>query len=201
MYRFFLKRLIDIIVAIIFLVFFLPLLIIVTILLLFYNQGKPFFLQKRPGKNEVIFKVMKFRTMNNKRDSEGNLLPDSERLTRLGSFLRKTSLDEAPQVFNILKGDMSIIGPRPLLPEYLSLYNERQRKRHNVRPGATGWAQVNGRNQISWEQKFDYDVWYVENYNFLLDLKIFFKTIMKIYKKEGINSANMATTKKFQGNG
>ncbi len=200
MYKFFFKRLLDFIIAFIALFIFSPMLILITLLLLFSHKGQPFFLQKRPGKDGKIFKVIKFKTMNNKRDSSGNLLPDEERLTKTGIFIRKTSLDETPQVINILKGDMSIVGPRPLLPEYLSLYNEEQQKRHHVKPGITGWAQVNGRNAISWEQKFEYDVWYVENLNFFLDVKIFFKTFVKMIKSEGINTKNVATTIKFKGN-
>ena len=163
------------------------------------NQGKPFFFQKRPGKNEKIFKVIKFNTMHNKKDAAGVLLSDAARLTKLGIFVRKTSLDEIPQLFNVLKGDMSLIGPRPLLPEYLSFYNTMQKKRHNVKPGITGWAQVNGRNAISWERKFEYDVWYVENISFFLDLNIFLKTFTKVFKSEGINTQNEATTTKFEG--
>ena len=168
MYKFFFKRFLDIVIALITLGIFSPLLIFVFILLLISNKGKAFFFQERPGRNGKIFKVIKFRTMNNKKDENGNLLPDNKRLTRLGIFLRKISFDEGPQVINILKGDMSIIGPRPLLPEYLALYSDEQKKRHNVKPGITGWAQVNGRNAISWKQKFEYDIWYVKNLSFLL---------------------------------
>jgi lipopolysaccharide/colanic/teichoic acid biosynthesis glycosyltransferase len=164
------------------------------------NQGKPFFFQKRPGKDEKIFQVIKFKTMNDKKGADGELLPDADRLTKVGVFVRKTSLDEIPQLLNVLKGDMSLIGPRPLLPEYLPLYNETQKKRHNVKPGITGWAQVNGRNAISWKKKFEYDVWYVENLSFLLDVKIIFKTIIKVVRSEDINTENQATTVKFTGN-
>ena len=179
---------------------FLPVIFGVTVFLFVANQGKPFFFQLRPGKNERIFKIIKFKTMNDKKDVDGNLLPDAQRLTKIGEFVRKTSLDELPQLFNVLKGDMSIIGPRPLLPEYLPLYNETQRKRHEVRPGITGWAQVNGRNAISWQQKFDYDVWYVDHFTFLLDLKIVYLTIKKVFKREGITAENSVSAEAFKGN-
>jgi lipopolysaccharide/colanic/teichoic acid biosynthesis glycosyltransferase len=177
-----------------------PILVVVTILLYFANDGKPFFFQIRPGKNAKLFRIIKFKTMNDRKDSTGNLLADAERLTKIGQFVRKTSLDEIPQLLNVLKGDMRLIGPRPLLPEYLPLYNEFQIKRHEVKPGITGWAQVNGRNAISWEQKFEYDVWYVKNCNFVLDLSILFLTIKKVLIKEGINTEGQATTKAFKGN-
>jgi undecaprenyl phosphate N,N'-diacetylbacillosamine 1-phosphate transferase len=199
MYKFFFKRFFDVAIALIALVIFSPLLFLVFLLLLISNQGNPFFFQKRPGLNGEIFKVIKFKTMNEKKDTHGNLLPDAKRLTKLGIFLRKTSFDEVPQVINILKGDMSIIGPRPLLPEYLPLYNKTQKKRHNVKPGITGWAQINGRNAISWKKKFEYDVWYVENRSFLLDVKIFFKTFFKVLKSEGVNKEGEITTTKFKG--
>jgi undecaprenyl phosphate N,N'-diacetylbacillosamine 1-phosphate transferase len=200
MYKIFFKRFFDVVIALITIVIFSPLLFLVFLLLLISNQGNPFFFQKRPGLNGKIFKVIKFKTMNDKRDAHGNLLPDDKRLTKLGIFLRKTSFDEGPQVINILKGDMSIIGPRPLLPEYLPLYNEQQKKRHDAKPGITGWAQINGRNAISWKKKFEYDVWYVENVSFLLDLKIFFSTFLKVFKPEGVNTIDQATTLKFNGN-
>ena len=168
--------------------------------LYFYNKGTPFFFQKRPGKHGKIFKVIKFKTMNDKKDNKGNLLPDELRLTALGKFVRKTSLDEIPQLLNVLKGEMSLIGPRPLLPQYLPLYSVEQSKRHNVKPGITGWAQVNGRNAISWQKKFEYDVWYVNNISMILDIKIFFKTIEKVFKTEGINKEGEATTTRFEGN-
>lgn len=176
-----------------------PIFLIVTIGLFFANKGKPFFVQLRPGENGKIFKIIKFKTMNDKNDIYGNLLSDEERLTKLGTFVRKTSLDEIPQLLNVLKGDMSLIGPRPLLPEYLLLYNEFQRQRHNARPGITGWAQVNGRNAISWTQKFEYDVWYVNNISFSLDFKILLRTIQKVIKREDINAANVATIERFKG--
>jgi undecaprenyl phosphate N,N'-diacetylbacillosamine 1-phosphate transferase len=199
MYKFFFKRFFDVAIALIAIVIFSPLLFFVFLLLLISNQGNPFFFQKRPGLNGTIFKVIKFKTMNEKRDAHGSLLPDAKRLTKLGIFLRKTSLDEGPQVLNILKGDMSIIGPRPLLPEYLPLYNKTQKKRHDVKPGITGWAQINGRNAISWKKKFEYDVWYVENRSFLLDVKILFKTFFKVLKSEGVNKEGEITTTKFKG--
>ncbi|MGO3708354.1 sugar transferase [Mesonia hippocampi] len=200
MYKNYFKRIFDFLAAFFGLLLLSPIFIIVTIGLFFANQGKPFFFQARPGKDEKIFKIIKFKTMNDKKDTEGNLLSDAERLTKIGSFVRKTSLDEIPQLINVLKGDMSLIGPRPLLPQYLPLYNEEQKKRHQVRPGITGWAQVNGRNAISWEQKFIYDVWYVEHCSLLLDIKILLKTIQKVFKSEGINAEGQVTTEAFNGN-
>jgi len=195
----YLKRFIDIILSLISILFLSPFFIIIIIGLFFANNGHPFFVQKRPGLNEKIFKIIKFKTMNDKKDSKGNLLSDFERLTPLGALIRKTSLDEIPQLINVLKGDMSIIGPRPLLPEYLTLYNYTQRKRHNVRPGITGWAQINGRNSISWSNKFELDIWYVENLSFLTDFKIFLLTIKKVLKSEGISSNNHVTIEPFNG--
>ena len=200
MYRHFLKRIIDFILGLIGFILLSPIFLVVLILLMINNLGKPFFFQKRPGKNEKIFKVIKFKTMNDKKGKNGELLPDADRLTKVGIFVRKTSLDEIPQLINVLKGDMSLIGPRPLLPEYLPLYSEVQKKRHNVKPGITGWAQVNGRNAISWKKKFEYDVWYVENLSFILDMKILFKTVVKVVKSEDINTENQATTTRFEGN-
>lgn len=200
LYRIFFKRVIDFSFALIGLIIFSPILIIVTIGLFFANAGKPFFIQLRPGKNEKIFKIIKFKTMNDKKDSVGNLLSDEERLTKIGKIIRKISLDEIPQLINVLIGDMSLIGPRPLLPEYLVLYNEIQKQRHNLRPGITGWAQVNGRNAISWEQKFIYDVWYVNNLSLFLDIKIFLLTVKKVFISEGIHSKGVATTEHFKGN-
>lgn len=200
MYRKLFKPLIDFFVAFAGLLVLIPLLLIVSILLAFANKGNPFFFQKRPGKDERIFKIVKFRTMTNEKDKNGNLLPDEERLTGIGKIVRKTSIDEIPQLVNVLLGDMSLIGPRPLLPQYLNLYNRRQKKRHNVRPGITGWAQVNGRNAISWKQKLEYDAWYVENISIGLDIKIIIRTIKKVVLREDINTANMATTEPFNGN-
>jgi lipopolysaccharide/colanic/teichoic acid biosynthesis glycosyltransferase len=177
-----------------------PLFLLVTFALAIANNGKPFFIQKRPGKNGRLFNIIKFKTMTDKKDTHGNLLPDAQRLTAVGKFVRKTSLDELPQLINVLKGDMSFVGPRPLLPQYLPLYNEEQRKRHDVKPGITGWAQVNGRNAISWEQKFELDVWYVNNQSFVLDIKILFLTVKKVFVSEGINTAGQATTERFKGN-
>lgn len=199
MYKLLVKPTIDFLSSIVGLILFLPLFIVVTILLIFANNGKPFFFQSRPGKNGKIFKIMKFKTMNDRKDADGKLLPDAQRLTTIGKFVRKTSLDELPQLLNVLKGDMSLIGPRPLLTHYLHLYNDFQNRRHEIKPGITGWAQVNGRNAISWDKKFEYDVWYVDNVSLLLDIKILFKTILKVFKSDGINAANAATTEPFSG--
>lgn len=201
LYKKLLKPLLDILIAIIGLVLSSPIFILVTIGLAIANSGRPFFFQLRPGKDERIFKLIKFKTMNEKKDENGQLLPDKERLTQVGKFVRKTSLDEIPQLINILKGDMSLIGPRPLLVKYLPLYTDFQKRRHEVKPGITGWAQVNGRNAISWEEKFKLDVWYVDHQSFGVDVKIFFKTIGKIIKSEGINAQGQATTKPFTGEG
>ncbi len=201
MYSLFLKRFIDFTLSLIALMIISPILLIVTILLYIVNQGKPFFTQERPGKNARIFRVIKFKTMNDKKDLNGKLLPDKERLTPIGQLVRSTSIDELPQLINVLKGDMSLIGPRPLLVKYLPLYNEKQARRHEVKPGITGWAQVNGRNAISWEQKFDYDVWYVDNISFILDISIIFKTLKKVIFRENINSNTSATMEAFKGSG
>ncbi|WP_313095241.1 sugar transferase [Empedobacter sp.] len=200
MYKHFFKRVFDFFIALIGLIVLSPIFIFVTIGLYFANQGKPFFFQARPGLNEKIFKIIKFKTMNDKKDPNGNLLSDAERLTPIGAFVRKTSLDEIPQLINVLKGDMAIIGPRPLLPQYLPLYNETQKRRHNVRPGITGWAQVNGRNAISWQKKFELDVWYVDNISLILDVKIFFLTIKKVFVREGISQEGQVTMEAFNGN-
>lgn len=200
MYAVFFKRILDFILSLIGFILLSPIFLIVWILLLIANEGKPFFLQPRPGKNERIFKIIKFKTMNDKKDADGHLLPDEKRLTAIGKFVRKTSLDEIPQLLNVIKGDMSLIGPRPLLVEYLPLYSECQKRRHEVKPGITGWAQVNGRNAISWKKKFEYDVWYVDHLSFLLDVKIFFLTIKKVFKSEGISSDRAATMERFTGN-
>ena len=200
MYTNYLKRLFDLLLSLIGFILLSPLFVFITIFLAIANSGKPFFFQLRPGKAEEIVKVIKFKTMNDKKDKDGNLLPDSERLTGIGNFVRKTSLDEIPQLLNVIKGDMSLIGPRPLLVEYLPLYNQTQKRRHEVRPGITGWAQVNGRNAISWKQKFEYDVWYVDHISISLDIKIFWMTISKVFKSEGISSTTSATMEKFEGN-
>lgn len=197
MYRFFLKRFIDIIISTIGLILSFITTIPTALCLVIANNGSPFFFQLRPGKNGKLFRIVKFKTMNDKRDKQGNLLPDEKRLTPIGKLVRKLSIDELPQLINVLKGDMSLIGPRPLLPEYLTLYNSEQARRHEVRPGITGWAQVNGRNSISWKKKFEYDVWYVDNLSFALDAKIFWLTIIKIFKREGISSAKSATMERF----
>ena len=200
MYKFFFKRSIDFVGAVLALVLLSPVFITIMVVLFFANKGKPFFYQMRPGKNSVLFKIVKFKTMNDKKDTQGNLLPDALRLTKMGNFVRKTSLDEIPQLWNVLKGEMSLIGPRPLLIQYLELYNDFQKKRHQIRPGITGWAQVNGRNAISWQQKFEYDVWYVENCTFVLDCKIVLLTLKKVFKSEGISARDSATIEEFKGN-
>lgn len=199
MYPSFFKRLIDVSISLIGIVALSPLLFIITISLVIANDRKPFFYQKRPGKDDVIFTIIKFKTMNDRTDGQGNLLPDFERMTKIGQYIRKYSLDEIPQLFSVLKGDMSLIGPRPLLVEYLPRYSANQRKRHKVKPGITGWAQVNGRNSISWEQKFELDVYYVENLSFFLDMEIVMKTIIKVFKQEGVNSSDSDTMSMFEG--
>ena len=201
MYIHFLKRIIDF--SIVFCVLFViwPILLLITIWLHFANKGTgAFFTQERPGKNGKIFKVIKFKTMTDERDADGNLLPDADRLTKVGRLVRSTSIDELPQLIYVLKGDMALIGPRPLLPQYLPLYSKEQARRHEVRPGITGWAQVNGRNAISWTKKFELDVWYVDHCSFLLDVKIIVLTIKKVFAREGISSDTSATMEKFTGN-
>lgn len=200
MYKNYFKRVVDFTMALVALICLSPIFIIITIGLFFANQGHPFFLQSRPGKRERIFTIVKFKTMNDMKDDAGNLLSDAERLTKIGAFVRKTSLDEIPQLLNVIKGDMSLIGPRPLLTSYLPLYNEFQKRRHDVRPGITGWAQINGRNAISWKEKFELDVFYVENVSFLLDLKIILTTVMNVIQSKDINQADHATISKFDGN-
>lgn len=200
MYRNFIKPFFDFVVALIGLVILSPVLLIVIVLLAIANKGKPFFFQLRPGKYGKIFKIVKFKTMTDERDANGDLLPDSKRLTAVGTIVRKTSIDEIPQLWNVVNGKMSLIGPRPLLPQYLEIYTPEQQRRHEVKPGITGWAQVNGRNAISWTKKFEYDVWYVDHQSFWLDLKIIFLTIKKVLISEGINTENMATTEPFNGN-
>jgi lipopolysaccharide/colanic/teichoic acid biosynthesis glycosyltransferase len=200
LYKFFFKSFIDKCIAIIVLLLASPVILVVFCLLGIANDGKPFFYQKRPGRGGHIFSIIKFKTMNDRKDVNGNLLSDAERLTPIGAFVRKTSLDELPQLVNVLLGDMSLIGPRPLLVEYLPLYSERQMKRHEVKPGITGWAQINGRNTVDWPERFEMDVWYVEHLSFLLDLKIIWRTIFKVVKSEGVSSGTSATMEKFQGN-
>ena len=201
MYKNFFKRIIDFTLSLIGFVIISPIFIILWIWLTIANKGAgALFFQERPGKNERIFKVIKFKTMTDQRDASGNLLPDAERLTKVGKFVRSTSLDEIPQLLNVIKGDMSLIGPRPLLVQYLPLYNDTQRRRHEVRPGITGWAQVNGRNAISWTHKFEYDVWYVDNISLSLDVKILVRTILKVFKREGISSDTSSTMEAFRGN-
>lgn len=200
MYKYFLKRVIDLIIVFCVLSIIWPILLIIAIWLHFVNKGAGvFFTQARPGKNARIFKVIKFKSMIDERDADGNLLPDKERLTKVGRFVRSTSIDELPQLINVLKGDMALVGPRPLLPQYLSLYSKEQARRHEVRPGITGWAQVNGRNAISWTKKFELDVWYVDHCSFRLDVKIIFLTIKKVFIREGISKEGMATTVRFNG--
>lgn len=200
MYKYLIKRVFDLIFSILGIILLSPVFLILSMLLLISTKENPFFFQKRPGREEKIFKLIKFKTMTNDIDRDGKLLSDEVRLTKIGIFIRKTSLDEIPQLINVLKGEMSFIGPRPLLVEYLPLYNIEQKKRHKVKPGITGWAQVNGRNAISWEKRFEYDVWYVENMSFLLDLKILFLTLKKVLVSEGINSGTNVTMEKFTGN-
>jgi undecaprenyl phosphate N,N'-diacetylbacillosamine 1-phosphate transferase len=199
MYRLCFKYVLDFVLALIIIIFLLPIFFIIWLLILFKLGGPVLFSQKRSGKNEKLFRIYKFRTMTDKKDEFGNLLPDDERITRLGGFLRKTSLDELPQLFNVLKGNLSLIGPRPLLVDYLPLYNDFQRRRHEVKPGITGWAQINGRNAITWDEKFKFDIWYIENQSFVLDMKIIFLTIRKVFNSEGINSDNTTTMERFNG--
>ena len=199
MYRNIIKPVLDFLTALIAFIVLSPIFVVVMIGLWFANNGKPLFYQLRPGKGERIFRIIKFKTMNDRCDANGQLLPDAERLTKIGAFVRKTSLDEIPQLLNVLKGDMSVIGPRPLLPQYLPLYNETQKRRHEVKPGITGWAQVNGRNAISWEKKFELDVWYVDHQSFVLDLKILLLTVKKVFIREGISQEGQATMEEFRG--
>ena len=201
MYQKYIKRIFDIFFSFVALVVLSPVLVIVYIWLTIANKGAgALFIQDRPGKNEKIFKIIKFKTMTDERDVNGELLPDDKRLTAVGKFVRSTSIDELPQLINVLKGDMSLIGPRPLLPKYLPLYNEEQKRRHSVRPGITGWAQVNGRNSLSWTERFKLDIYYVDNLSFKLDLKLFFRTIKKTVQREGINQDGSATMESFNGN-
>ena len=201
MYQHCIKRIFDFILVFCTLAIIWPIFLIITLWLYFANRGTgTFFMQERPGKHGKIFKVIKYKTMTDERDENGNLLPDEKRLTKIGKFIRSTSIDELPQLINVLKGDMALIGPRPLLPQYLPLYSKEQARRHAVRPGITGWAQVNGRNAISWTKKFELDVWYVDHCSFLLDLKIIFLTIKKVFVREGISSDTSVTMEAFTGN-
>ena len=201
MYKRFLKRWLDFAIVLCVLLVIWPILAVIAVWLHFANKGAgAFFTQERPGKDGKIFKVIKFKSMTDERDGEGRLLPDAERLTRVGRFIRSTSLDELPQLLNVLKGDMALVGPRPLLPEYLPLYSREQARRHEVRPGITGWAQTHGRNAISWTEKFQLDVWYVDHVSFAVDLKVVFLTVKKVFEREGISQEGQATMEKFAGN-
>lgn len=199
LYRHYGKRFIDLVISCIAFGLLLPVIALITVLLCLVNRGNPFFFQHRPGRHGRIFRLLKFRTMNNRKDAAGNLLPDEVRLTGFGKFIRKTSLDELLQLINVIKGEMSLIGPRPLLTEYLPLYSARQNRRHEIRPGITGWAQVNGRNAISWEEKFELDIWYVDHLSWQLDNKILWLTIKKVFKTEGISQQGHATMPYFKG--
>lgn len=200
MYKFVFKRLLDFTLSIVGLLIIAPLMLVIWILLLINNRNNgAFYLQTRPGKHRKLFKVIKFKTMNDKRNNVGELLPDNERITKFGRIIRSLSIDELPQLINVLKGDMSLVGPRPLLVEYLPLYSKNQARRHEVKPGMTGWAQVNGRNAISWEQKFGYDVWYVDNLSLWLDIKILFLTVKRVLFRDGINAASDLTMNPFKG--
>ena len=199
MYKHFIKRILDIALTLLVLIMLSPFILILFILLLIANQGSPLFFQDRPGKNNKVFRLVKFKTMNERKDANGKLLPDKDRLTPIGRFIRSTSMDELPQLINVFKGDMSLVGPRPLLIKYLPLYNPQQARRHEVRPGITGWTQVNGRNSLSWNQKFELDIYYVDNLSFTLDIKIFWLTIVKVFKREGISQSGEATMKAFSG--
>lgn len=200
MYKNGLKRVLDFTIVLCALIVISPILLVITVWLHFANKGAgAFFTQARPGKNGKIFRVIKFKTMTDERDKDGNLLPDAQRLTKVGRLVRSISIDELPQLINVLKGDMALIGPRPLLPQYLPLYSKEQARRHEVRPGITGWAQVNGRNAISWTRKFELDVWYVDHISFALDVKIVFMTIKKVFVREGISQEGQATMEFFNG--
>lgn len=200
MYKHFFKRFFDFWISLLALIIISPILLVITIWLHFANKGAgAFFFQERPGKDAKIFKVIKFKTMTDERDAEGNLLPDEQRLTKVGKFVRSTSIDELPQLINVLKGDMALIGPRPLLPQYLPLYTPEQARRHEVRPGISGWAQCHGRNAISWTEKFKLDVWYVDHCSMITDIKVILITIKTVLKREGINSSETTTMPKFNG--
>ena len=199
MYRSFIKRLLDFVLALAVIIVCLPLFVVVSILLTLQNKGTPFFFQVRPGLHQKPFSIIKFKTMTDAKDRKGNLLPDKDRITKLGAFIRKLSIDEFPQLINVLKGDMSLVGPRPLLFKYISLYSKEQLRRHEVMPGVTGWAQVNGRNSISWTKKFELDVYYVDHISFALDLKIFWMTFLKVIQREGINQSDERPMQPFNG--
>lgn len=199
MYTLYIKPIIDFLIALIVLCIFAPIMIMIILGLMLYNKGTPFFIQSRPGKNEKVFNLLKFKTMRDAYDENGKPLPDKDRITPVGAWVRKLSLDELPQLINVIKGDMSLIGPRPLLIKYLPLYNNEQKRRHDVKPGITGWAQVNGRNSIDWNKKFELDVWYVDNISAILDLKIIYLTIVKVFKREGINIDQNNTMTPFNG--
>ena len=201
MYSTYFKPILDFIVALILIVALSPLLLLISIILTINNQGgTPFFLQYRPGKEGQLFKMIKFKTMTDAKDAYGDLLPDAQRLTRVGKFMRKTSLDELPQLVNVLRGEMSLIGPRPLLPFYLDLYNDFQKRRNEVKPGITGWAQVNGRNNVPWKERFELDVWYVDHISFILDVKILWLTVLKVLSFKDVNENGQATSQEFKGN-
>ena len=199
MYKLFFKRILDFFIAIALFTLLFPIFLVVTIGLFITNKGNAFFVQKRPGKNEIIFKIIKFKSMNDKTDDDGKLLPNEQRITVIGKLIRKTSIDEIPQLLNVIKGDMSLIGPRPLKMDYLNLYSSTQKRRHDVRPGITGWAQVNGRNAISHTEKFAYDVWYVDNHSFTLDVKVLLLTVLKVFKKEGVSQSGVNQNVPFNG--
>jgi lipopolysaccharide/colanic/teichoic acid biosynthesis glycosyltransferase len=200
MYKNWGKRLFDFILSLMLIIILSPLIVIIALILVFINKGDPFFKHDRPGERERKFTLYKFKTMTDERDEEGQLLPDTKRITAIGKFLRQTSLDELPQLFNVLKGDMSLVGPRPLLFRYIPLYNETQGRRHEIKPGITGWAQVNGRNSLSWQKKFELDVYYVDNISFLFDLKILWLTFLKVVQREGINQSSDRPMRPFTGN-
>jgi lipopolysaccharide/colanic/teichoic acid biosynthesis glycosyltransferase len=199
MYQYFFKRVLDFLISLIVLVVLSPIILVTCLILLYVNKGKPFFFQDRPGMNENKIRIIKFKSMTDEKDSLGNLLPDVERMTAFGNFIRKSSVDELPQLINVLLGDMSLIGPRPLLFKYIPLYNEVQRKRHHVKPGITGWAQINGRNSISWTEKFNLDVYYVDNISLVLDIKILWLTFLKVIKSEGVNQTENRPMLPFNG--
>jgi lipopolysaccharide/colanic/teichoic acid biosynthesis glycosyltransferase len=199
MYRNYLKRIFDFIASLFLLLIVIPVILILSLVLFFQNKGAPFFFQDRPGKNERKFRIIKFKTMTDEKDEQGTLLPDKQRLTKLGAFIRKTSLDEIPQLLNVFIGDMSLVGPRPLLFKYLPLYSDEQKNRHNVKPGITGWAQVNGRNNISWTKKFELDVYYVNHISFFLDMKIISLTLLKVINREGVNQSEDRPMQPFTG--